>query len=193
MRNFTPGIVVHQFITKNGYEAIIRYPQPSVVEAMTNYINVISSEDTYVTVSGEQISKDEESKFLDEQFEKINNGDGVLLICTINGEIVGISGVTRNQNSRRRALHTGIFGISIKKEFRGQGIGHELAKSVIDQAKMNIDGMRIVTLTVYQPNKQAKQLYEKLGFKEYGYLPQGIWYKDSYIDEISMYLPVMSS
>lgn len=190
MQNFTPGVIVHQFLTKNGEEAVIRYPQHSDVEAMAEYINTISREDTYVTVSGEQISIEEETKFLDEQMSKINNGDAVLLLCTVNGNIVGIAGVNRNQASRKRSLHTGIFGISIKFEYRGKRIGYELAKATIDQAKLNIDNLKIITLTVYEPNVKAQLLYEKLGFKEFGILPEGTWYKDTFIDEIYMYLKV---
>lgn len=193
MKNFTPGIIIHQFITANGEEATIRYPQASDVQAMTEYINIISKEDTYVTVSGEEITKEEELQYLEDQFHKIEDGDSVLLLATVNGAIVGISGVTRNQASRRRALHIGVFGISIKNEYRGAGIGYELAKTTIDQAKLNIDNLRLITLTVYEPNIKAQLLYEKLGFKDYGILPGGVWYRDNYIDEISMYLSLIKN
>jgi len=191
MQNFTPGVTIHRFLTKNGEEAIIRYPEASDVQAMTEYINTISKEDTFIVVSGEQISLEEETKYLEDLMTKMNDGDAVMLLCTVNGTLVGSAAVSRNHSSRRRALHIGIFGISVKAEFRGQGVGYELAKATIDQAKLNIDNLRIITLTVYEPNVKAQLLYEKLGFKEYGVLPGGTWYKDKYIDEISMYLPVV--
>lgn len=190
MKNYAPGIIVHEFITRNGETATIRFPQQSDVGAMKEYVNRLSSEDVYIVLSGEQLSLEEEQKFLDDQFQKMENGDGTMLFCTINGDIVGICEVNRDQSKRKRSQHIGIFGISLKKEFRGQGIGYELAKTTIDVAKLNIDNLRIITLSVYKPNAQAHQLYKKLGFIEYGELPRGTWYKDTYIDEIQMYLKV---
>lgn len=190
MKNYAPGIIVHEFITRYGETATIRYPQMSDVHEMTEYVNTLSAEDIYVSLSGEQLSLEEEQSYLEDEFHKMEDGDGVKLICTINGEMAGICDVHRNQSSRRRSQHIGIFGISLKKIFRSQGIGFELAKTTIDQAKLNIDNLRIITLTVYKPNEQAQKLYKKLGFIEYGELPGGTWYKDSYIDEIQMYLKV---
>jgi RimJ/RimL family protein N-acetyltransferase len=186
MKNFTPGVIVHEFITKNGEEAVIRYPQPSDVGAMTEYANTLSAEDSYVTLSGEQFSLEQEQSFLDDEFHKIEDGDGVLLICSVEGTMVGICGITRNQRGRKRSLHLGIFGISIHKNYRGQGLGFELAKATIDEAKLNIDGLKIVTLSVYKPNTAAYEMYKKLGFIEYGMLPEGVIYKDGYLDKILM-------
>ncbi len=85
MKTSTPGIIVHEFITKNGQQAVIRYPQFSDVEAITEYANILSTEDTYVTLSGEQLSLEEEQKYLEDEFHKIEDGDGVMLICTVDG------------------------------------------------------------------------------------------------------------
>ncbi len=189
MKTFIPGVIVHEFITKYGEKAIIRFPQSSDVAAMTTYINTISLEDTYISLSGEQLSLQEEQTYLIDQFHKMEDGNAVLLLCIINGDLVGVCGINRNQTSRRRSQHIGIFGISLK-EYRNQGIGYELAKATVDQAKMNIDNLRIITLTVYKPNERAYHLYKKLGFIEYGVLPEGTRYKDGYIDEIQMYLKV---
>ncbi len=190
MKTYTPGIVVHEFITRYGDTATIRFPQMSDVHAMTDYVNALSAEDIYVSLSGEQLSVEDEQSYLEDQFHKMEDGDSVLLLCTINGDLAGICGITRNQTSRKRSLHIGIFGISLKKEYRSQGLGYELAKTTIDQAKLIIDNLRIITLTVYKPNEQTKALYQKLGFTEYGMLPGGTWYKDMYLDEIYMYLNV---
>ncbi len=191
MKTFTPGIIVYEFITKNGQQAVIRYPQFSDVEAITEYANILSTEDTYVTLSGEQLSLEEEQKYLEDEFHKIEDGDGVMLICTVDGNLVGNCSITRNQRGRKRSFHLGIFGISIHKDYRGQGLGLELAKATIDEAKLNIDGLKIITLSVYKPNTSAVEMYKKLGFIEYGMLPEGTAYKDEYIDKILMYKKVI--
>lgn len=186
-----PGTVVYSFKTKKGEDAIIRYPIMSDVSDMTQYINTLSTEDVYVTFSGEQISYNDETIYLEDQVRKIQLGETVKLVCIVNGKMVGISDVYRNIQGRRRSWHIGIFGISVAKEYRSDGIGYELARVTIDEAKKNIRGLRIITLSVYKPNDIAMNLYRKLGFKEYGLLPKAVWYKDTYIDEISMYLDVI--
>jgi RimJ/RimL family protein N-acetyltransferase len=46
---------------------------------------------------------------------------------------------------------------------------------------------KLLTLNVYSLNIKAQKLYESVGFKRYGMLPGGIYYKGEYIDEIQMY------
>ena len=41
---------------------VIRYPKWEDLEELTRYINKLSSEDTFVTFSGEEIKKEEEAK-----------------------------------------------------------------------------------------------------------------------------------
>jgi RimJ/RimL family protein N-acetyltransferase len=193
MKTFAPGVIVHKFISKSGDEVVIRFPQLSDVPALTEYINTVSAEDTYITFSGEQVTEESERVYLTDQLYKMDCGDSVMLLATVNGLIVGNAGVNRNEYSRRRARHIGIFGISVKKEYRGQGIGYELARCTVQEAALNVDNIRMLTLTVYSPNEKAHSLYKKIGFVDYGVLPGGVWYKDQFIDEILMYLPVNQS
>jgi RimJ/RimL family protein N-acetyltransferase len=88
---------------------------------------------------------------------------------------------------RRRSYHVGVFGITIAKEFRGEGIGEELAKVTIAEAIQTIPGLTLLRLQMYSPNTVASHLYEKLGFTEYGILPGGVWYRGGYVDEVVMY------
>ncbi len=185
-----PGTVVGTFKTKKGEDAVIRYPKIEDVSEMTTYINTLSAEDVYITFSGEQLSYDNEYTYIADQLKRIEKGEVVKLVCEINQKMAGMCDVYRNLTGRRRSWHIGIFGISVAKKYRGDGIGYELAKMTINEAKKNIYGLRIITLSVYGPNGVAKNLYTKLGFKEFGNLPKGIWYRDTYIDEISMYMEV---
>lgn len=177
--------------TKNGKEATIRYPTLDDVIEMTQYINDISREDTYITFSGEQITLDEEKIYLLDLLKRIENGDAVNLLCVINGKIVGITGIERKISARRRGSHIGIYGISVKKEYRGYGVGLELSKSVIEEARKRMAGLKIITLSVYKPNEIAFSMYKKLGFVEYGVLPQGISFHGEFVDEVEMYLSVI--
>ena len=185
------SIFLKKIVTKKGKEAIIRYPTIDDVMEMTGYINTLSREDTYITFSGEQITLDSEKEYIIDLLKRIEKGNSVNLVCMIDGKVIGIAGIERKITARRRGGHIGIFGISIKKEFRGDGMGYELSTTVIDEAKKKMAGLRIITLSVYKPNEIAYALYRKLGFVEYGTLPKGILFHGEYVDEVEMYLKLM--
>ena len=181
---------MYTFKTKGGQTAIFRYPTLDDVQDMTDYINTLSQEDTFITFSGEQMSIEEEEKFVRSTINEIAKGNMIYLLCYIDGKLVGSSGIERYTGSRKRGLHVGVFGISIAKEYRGEGIGYEISTYVIEDAKKNMPELRIIRLHVYEPNLAGYNLYKKLGFKEYGRLPGGTLYRGNYVDEIEMYLPL---
>jgi len=182
---------IKKLITKRGKEAVIRLPTIDDVIEMTAYINTLSREDTFITFSGEQITLDSEREYVIDLLKRIEKGDAVNMLCIVDGKIVGIVGVERKISSRNRGMHIGIFGISVGKDCRGDGIGLELSVAVIDEAKKKMAGLRMITLSVYKPNKIAYDLYHKLGFVESGTLPQGILFHGEYVDEIEMYLKLL--
>ena len=59
--------------------------------------------------------------------------------------------------------YVSINELAVDKEFRGSGIGTALMKKIEDWALEN--DINIVQLNVWEFNKKAKTLYEKLGFK----------------------------
>lgn len=183
---FIPGKVVKTFVTKKRKEIVIRYPKWEDLEELTFYINKLSREDTFILFSGEKITKEEEGKTLANWFLAMEKGDKVILGCFYKEKLVGLANVDRNIDYRKRGRHIGGFGVSVVKEFRGEKIGFELTKTIIKEAKKKITGLRMIILDVFEPNKIGQNLYKKLGFVEYGRLPQGIFYKGKYIDEVKM-------
>ena len=65
------------FILKNGIEVLLRLPQKEDADALLVFANVISKEDTFITMSGETLTLDEEITYLREYFGISNE---VLLI-----------------------------------------------------------------------------------------------------------------
>lgn len=180
----------HEFKTKTGKKALIRYPKWDDLTALTEYINELSKEDTYITVFNQEITLEEEKEFLTRVFKEMESKDGVTLLCFVDDELVAVSGLKRFMLSGNRDDHVAEFGISVKSEYRNAGIGFMLARTVIKEGVANIPGIRIVRLNVFGENEQAIHLYEKLGFEEVGRIPGGILYKESYIDDVLMYLDV---
>lgn len=187
MIHFVPGSKVSTFTTRNGQEAVIRYPLWEDVEAMTNFINELSHEDTYITFSGETITKEGEMYYLTEMFKSMEAQNSIFLSCFIGSNLVGTCTVVRDLRSRKRSYHVGIFGITIAQQFRGEGIGEELAKVALTESVKKIPGLKIFVLNVYSPNTIAQQLYKKLGFIECGRIPKSVWFKGEYLDTIKMY------
>jgi len=185
---FIPGQIVKKFVSKKGKEVAIRYPKWEDLEELTRYINKLSCEDTFVTFSGEEVKKEDEAKVLSEWFYQLEMGDKVVLGCFYKEKLVGLANIDRDKSARKRSLHVGILGISVEKEFRGEGVGYELGKVIIEEARKKIGGLKILTLDVFSINNNAQNLYQKLGFKTVGHLPKTILYRGQYIDQIKMYL-----
>ena len=124
---------------------------------------------------------------MSEWFYGMEIGDEVVLGCFYKKKLIGLANVDREKSNRKRSLHVGTFGISVEKELRGEGVGYKLGKTIIEEAKKKITGLKMIILGVYSLNINAQNLYKKLGFKEASCLPKTILYRGSYIDEIKMY------
>ncbi len=176
--------IVYQGKTKKGNHIIIRYPNKDDARAMCNYINTLSKEQTFIRFQGEEVSLENETKYLNSQLEKIEKKQAVQLLVFFGNQLIGISGIDMKDKTES---HEGSFGISIAKEFRGEGIGKKLMELVIEEAKNNLSQLKIITLGVFGNNPLASAIYKKFGFKEFGTLPEGILHKGEYINHVYMY------
>lgn len=175
--------------SKNNTDYIIRYATEHDVLEMHRYINELSKEQTFISFQGEEITLDEEEKYLEDELKHIRDHKAVLLLVIAQNKIVGASGI---KLMGRIEKHIGIFGISLAKDFRNQGIGKQFMKSVLEEAEKNIPELRIVVLSVFANNPIARSLYESLGFIEYGSLPKGVLHKGEYITHNFMYKEIKS-
>ena len=176
--------IIFQGKTKKGLPVIIRYPSSDDLSVMHQYINMLSKEQTYIPYQGQEITLAEEKKFLDRQLEKIGKNKAVLLLVFSKGKLIGISGIDMKD---RVSAHEGVFGISVSKVYRGQGVGNLFMQTVIDEAIRQLPQLKIITLGVFANNSLAKQIYEKFGFIKSGVTPKGILHHGQYVDHIYMY------
>ncbi|QQG43981.1 MAG: N-acetyltransferase [Candidatus Roizmanbacteria bacterium] len=178
------GRIVYQGNTKKGNEIVIRYPIPEDLKAMTDYMNALSLEQTFITFQGEQLTLKEEKKYLQGILKKIQKREAVKLFVFHKNQLIGISDIVMQE---RTSAHVGIFGLTITKDHRGEGIGKLLMELVINEGITHIPQLRIITLGVFANNPIAYGLYKKFGFIKLGKIPGGIKHKNKYIDYISMY------
>jgi putative acetyltransferase len=86
----------------------------------------------------------------------------------------------RNEESK----HKGIFGIFIRDDYQGRGLGTLMTGLMIDIARLK--GLRKISLDVFSSNEKAIRVYEKCGFETEGLMKEEYWhyltesYRDAY-------------
>jgi len=100
--------------------------------------------------------------------------------------LIGIAGFDRMD--RKRAWHRGeLVQVYVDSKYRGQGLGEKLIRSVVEYA-FTMDGLEQIQLIVIAGNKSAFKLYEKIGFRSYGFQPHYFKVGDTYMDQNFMQL-----
>ncbi len=165
-------------------DIIIRHVRRDDVERLMSFMNTISKEQTFITFQGEQMTLEEESRYVEDFTNKAENHKTVKLLVFHEDTLIGVADITLKE---RVETHIGVFGLIIAKEWRKKGIGRFLMEKTLEEAERNIIGLKIITLGVFANNPIAKAMYERMGFVEYGLLPKGIKHKGEFIDHIYMY------
>ncbi len=179
--------VIFEGQTKSGKPIIIRYPQIEDAEQLTKYINKLSAEQTFIRFQGEQQTIDQERSWIQEFINKIQNQMGMSLYAIVDNQIVGVCDINMRD---RIESHIGVFGLTVAKEYRNEGVGSLLIKIMLEHAPMVIPRLEIVELSVFANNPIAINLYKQMGFEEYGSLPKGILHRGEYIDHLYMFKEV---
>lgn len=181
------SLIITESKSKSGKTIILRYPTMDDVEMITDFINKISAERTFLSVQGEVYTIEKETEWLSGVIKDMADGKYVYIMALDGDKIVGSTDIKMRSGIK---AHLGVFGIVVDPEYRGDGIGELLMRTVIDEAKKNLKGLRIIILDVFSINEKAVKLYKKVGFTKYGELPGGLQRMGEFSDEISMYLKV---
>ena len=75
-------------------------------------------------------------------------------------------------DAQPKSEEVGRLGIAIKKEYRGNGLGKVLLNMIINESKDY--GYKFIELEVREDNKRAIHLYEKIGFKKFNMIKNGL-------------------
>lgn len=178
------GKIIFEGKSKNGQDFLIRYVKHGDAQAMTDYMNILSSERTFIRYQGEQLSLKKEEEYVLSQIDKVQKGRCIELLVFTGEKLIGIANLDLGERTDR---HIAGLGISIAADFRREGIGSKLLESVIQEGRKNLTGLELITLGVFANNQIAIDLYKKFGFRQYGTLPDGVKLKDGYVDHLEMY------
>lgn len=176
--------IVFQGKAKDDQEILIRYPEISDAKAMTDYINTLSDERTFITYQGEHETLESETDFLNSKLKGIEDKKSVMLLVFSENKLIGNSAIDLGKRTER---HIGTLGISIAKDYRGKGIGKILLQQIEKEALKNLDGLEIIFLTAFASNEKAVKMYEKAGYKVFGKFPNGVKLENGYDDHILKY------
>ncbi|MFB6166830.1 MAG: N-acetyltransferase family protein, partial [Candidatus Nanohaloarchaea archaeon] len=166
----------------DGRNVAFRYPVMEDVDELLEMINSLVEEGAPIT-RVEKLEREDEVEWLSNVLEKMENGRMVYLVVEVDGKVRGSAEVEREDEPPKS--HLGRLGISLREEIRGKGIGTRLMKTVMSEAQEEL-GIETVILEVFESNEPAKNLYEKVGFREAGRVEDGIKREGKYEDYLIM-------
>ena len=166
----------------NGWKVIIR---PVVIEdaaPFIDYLEQIAGETDFLTFgTGELTAGIAEEVAIIESYSGQNGR--VFFVAEVDNRIVGA--INFRGNDLPRVRHTGDFGLSVLKEYWGQGIGSLLITTLIAWAKAS-GQIRKINLTVRCDHMRAICLYRRLGFVDEGRITRGFYVNGCFFDAILM-------
>ena len=108
--------------------------------------------------------------------------NSIVLIALENEQIIARAELEGYHAARIR--HRAKFSISVKKEYWHQGIGTEMIKRIIEQAKKM--ELRVIELEVISDNARGIRLYHKMGFIDIGIYKKYFYVNGIYKDAVVM-------
>lgn len=116
-----------------------------------------------------------------------NSLNSSFLFCIYDNNIIGC--IDYHGGTQKRLEHTGMFAISVLKEYWNIGIGRILLESLIEWAKLtNI--IKKINLKVKEDNGKAIKMYKKYGFIEEGKISRDYFIDGKFYSSIEMGLEV---
>ena len=94
--------------------------------------------------------------------------NSVVLVVEADGEVIANAGLHPAQSvDIRRRRHAMTFGMAVRDDWQGKGVGTKLMSALVDLADNWFGALRL-ELTVYTDNAPAIALYRKFGFEVEG-------------------------
>lgn len=127
------------------------------------------------------------SAWLDTVLKQVREGDAAFVAATVDG-VVRAVGLWRRGSTAVFQYRCEIQQIMAHPGARGLGLGKLVVQGLIDNARER--HFEIVMLSTRGNNHGAIQLYESLGFRECGRMPNAIAVGNDRWDDVWMYLPL---
>jgi len=179
---YGPGKIIKEFdVDENN--VLFRVLKPTDTEQALKYINTLIKERVNILWQ-KPFTMKQEKEWVKGELKKNKEGNSINVVVEINRRMVGVGHVSRKLGHARQ--HVCEVGLSLSKDIRGFGIGKELM-NVLCKLGADVLECTIADLDVYDCNDVAKSLYKKLGFREYGRIPNGLNHYGHCCDHLFMY------
>jgi ribosomal protein S18 acetylase RimI-like enzyme len=121
-------------------------------------------------------------ELLDEEWQdEFENPKSFILVAREDDKILGMTAAYQEEGEKMKHIAY-IWGVYVKKENRGKGIGKLLMESLLEEIEKNKE-IEKIDLNVNTSQLSAVRLYEKLGFKIVGTLHSELKIGTTYYDE----------
>ena len=171
---------------KGGSTALFRSPGPEDAAAMLDFFNTVRTETEFL-LSGPmdpEPTLDGERTWIE---NALTSPDKMMIACEMDGLIAGNCQIAFKSHARNR--HRASLAIALRQKYWGRGIGTAMFTELIAAAKAR--GVTQLELDYVEGNDRGRALYEKMGFRPWGELPDGIRQSDGTMRKlIYMYLPL---
>lgn len=151
--------------------------QPDHIEGFHRALDVVARERKYLA-SIEAPPLEQSRAFVMGQLQ----AKSAMYVAVEDGEVVGWCDIKRMD--RAAYAHCGGLGMGVLPAVRGKGLGTALIRATLDAAWES--GLVRVELSVYDHNRPAIRLYEKVGFMREGVKHDGVRIDGRYMDVIMM-------
>ncbi len=120
-----------------------------------------------------------------EKFASVLREPAIFGAFTDEGQLVGLVGCRRE--GRAKLAHNAlVVGVHVNEAYRRQGIGGALLDHVIQYAQQ-LDGLRMLKLTITANNQESIRLSLSRGFKSYGVEPDALCVNGQFFAEELFY------
>ena len=186
-RNKDCGIFIREYGYWGGFREqmnqayTIREAVPDDAEKMILYLNQVGGESDHLIHGENEFIVPIEGVKRKLSMSK-DSENSIVLIALDNEQIIARAELEGYYAARVR--HRAKLSISVKKEYWNQGIGTEMLKRIVEQAKkMKIS---IIELEAITDNAGAIALYHKMGFVDIGIYKKYFYVKGIYKDAVIM-------
>lgn len=179
-----------QITTRNGKAITLRPPRLEDLDSMLTFANDMVAErkedPDFGVVFDQKQTRESEAVYLKNLLSDVEAGRVISVMAESDGRIVGSSRIIRGTLSDTR--HYGELHISISKGYRNIGLGFQMIHGLLEESSKA--GVKVVGLEVFESNKRAIHLYEKIGFKKVGLIPKRIYRNGRFINNVIMTIEI---
>jgi len=189
-----PGELVEEFESKDGRHVVLRALKRSDLDELLRFANKLVREKSRnrelgVVSFDRRISRGDEKEFLDGVIAGLQRKESLSVAAFVDGVMVGNCDIRRRKP--RDFHHSAVFGIVILDGFRNLGIGERMMSAILREAKRL--GVWLIELSVFSINEGAIHLYEKMGFRRVGTVPNKFLRDGKFFDEMVMFADLRGS